>query len=187
MKLYLVRHGESETNKSGSFTGWLDVALTEKGRGDAEEAARLIKEVNFDKVYSSDLKRALETARIALPGHEYETTSLLREIRLGSLEGQPLTAITDENRARIPTEGYAMYGGESNEEFKKRVTDFLKTVETAEAENVIAFSHAGFVRAVLDEVVGVRLSRGAVKCANCTVAVFEFIGGKWSLHSWINV
>ena len=77
MKLYLIRHGESEGNLLGVFSGWLQHNLTEKGREDACKAGRIIKKVKFDKVYSSDLNRAIETAKIALPDYECEPTPLM--------------------------------------------------------------------------------------------------------------
>ncbi len=67
-KLVLLRHGESEWNKLNLFTGWTDVDLTEKGREEAEEAGRLLKEggFTFDIAYTSVLKRAIRTLNIVL-------------------------------------------------------------------------------------------------------------------------
>ncbi len=67
-KLVLLRHGESEWNKLNLFTGWTDVDLTEKGRQEAEEAGRLLKEggFTFDIAYTSVLKRAIRTLNIVL-------------------------------------------------------------------------------------------------------------------------
>ena len=62
-KLVLVRHGESEWNVANLFTGWTDVELSEKGRGEAREAGRLLKAegFQFDVAYTSVLKRAIRT------------------------------------------------------------------------------------------------------------------------------
>ena len=62
MFLYVIRHGESETNLSRHWTGWNDVNLTEKGRKDAERAGAMLQGIPFDQIYSSDLTRALHTA-----------------------------------------------------------------------------------------------------------------------------
>ena len=83
MKVFVVRHGESETNRNACWTGWMDVALTQKGREDATLARRLLSGVKFDKIYASDLQRAKCTAEIAIPGCQYETSALLREINVG--------------------------------------------------------------------------------------------------------
>jgi 2,3-bisphosphoglycerate-dependent phosphoglycerate mutase len=67
-KLVLLRHGESVWNKENLFTGWTDVDLSEKGREEAKEAGRLLKEQGyiFDLAYTSVLKRAIRTLWITL-------------------------------------------------------------------------------------------------------------------------
>ena len=64
----LLRHGQSLWNKIPTFTGWCDVPLTDVGIKQAEGAARLMKEKGFvfGSVYSSELKRAYETAEVVL-------------------------------------------------------------------------------------------------------------------------
>jgi len=66
--LVLLRHGESTWNKENRFTGWTDVDLTEKGRREAAEAGRLLKEggYTFDVAYTSVQTRAIRTLHIAL-------------------------------------------------------------------------------------------------------------------------
>ncbi len=66
--LVLVRHGQSEWNKKNLFTGWRDVELTEQGRKEATEAGDLMKAagLEFDVAYTSALKRAQETNKLAL-------------------------------------------------------------------------------------------------------------------------
>ena len=51
----------------------------------------------------------------------------------------------------------------------------------------LLFSHAGWLRGMLDIVLGLRLPRARVRCKNCTVAVFEYTDSGWSLHSWVNL
>ena len=68
MKLVLIRHGESEWNKLNLFTGWTDVDLSDKGREEAKNAGKILKEegYDFDVCYTSYLKRAIHTLNIAL-------------------------------------------------------------------------------------------------------------------------
>ena len=68
IKLVLLRHGESTWNRENRFTGWTDVDLTDRGREEAAEAGRLMKEGGyvFDVAYTSVLKRAIRTLWIAL-------------------------------------------------------------------------------------------------------------------------
>lgn len=68
MKLVLVRHGESEWNKLNLFTGWMDVDLSDKGREEAKNAGKVLREdgYDFDICFTSYLKRAIHTLNIAL-------------------------------------------------------------------------------------------------------------------------
>jgi len=67
-KLILLRHGQSQWNLENRFTGWTDVSLTEKGITEAQSAGKLMQKHNIeiDLIFSSVLKRANETAKLAL-------------------------------------------------------------------------------------------------------------------------
>lgn len=93
-KLVLLRHGESEWNKSNRFTGWTDVDLTDEGRRQAEAAGRLMKEegFTFDICYTSVLKRAIRTLWIAMDEMDLlwlpvEKSWRLNERHYGGLQG----------------------------------------------------------------------------------------------------
>ncbi|MEJ2325984.1 MAG: 2,3-diphosphoglycerate-dependent phosphoglycerate mutase [Chromatiaceae bacterium] len=68
IRVLLLRHGESEWNKSNQFTGWTDVDLTEEGRKQAKQAGEILRQegYTFDVAYTSVLKRAIRTLWIAL-------------------------------------------------------------------------------------------------------------------------
>ena len=186
MKLYLIRHGQSETNLKKCFTGWSQAKLTRQGEADAVGVRPMLQKIRFDKIYSSDLIRAMRTAELAIPGCEYETTPLLREVGMGSLEWQPIAEVEADMKTKNTGElGYAMYGGESKVQLRQRAKDFLALVENSGHETVAAFSHWGFIAAVLDEVFGIILPRRIV-CKNCTIGILEYDQGQWKLYSWIN-
>jgi 2,3-bisphosphoglycerate-dependent phosphoglycerate mutase len=67
-RLVLLRHGESVWNRENRFTGWTDVDLSEKGRAEARDAGRLLRDekFEFDVAHTSVLKRAIRTLWIAL-------------------------------------------------------------------------------------------------------------------------
>lgn len=186
MRVYVIRHGESETNLSKQFTGWLDVHLTEKGIEQAKQVGQRLKNITFDKIYSSDLQRARETAEAALPGCIYETTALAREISVGSLMNKPFSTLTPEQREQTVTDGYAAYGGESKEDLYGRIRDLLRELEGLDCETVAVFCHGGWLRAMLETVLGTYLPRKCVCCDNCAMGIFEFADNTWVLHSWIN-
>ena len=187
MRVYVIRHGESETNLAQKWTGWLDVHLTGKGKEDARKAGAFLENISIDKVLASDLIRAVETAEIGLPNCSYETTPLLREINVGTLASKPLSVVSDEQRERIAKYGYVDFGGETRELFNRRIHQVMNKLEALSCETVALFTHAGWMRGMLDAVLGTQLPRKHVQCNNCTVAIFEFINGTWQLHSWINL
>jgi 2,3-bisphosphoglycerate-dependent phosphoglycerate mutase len=93
-KLVLLRHGESTWNQENRFTGWTDVDLTGKGREEAAEAGRLLREGGyvFDLAYTSVLKRAIRTLGIALDALELLWIPVTKNWRLnerhyGALQG----------------------------------------------------------------------------------------------------
>jgi len=93
-KIVLLRHGESTWNKENRFTGWTDVDLTEKGRAEAAEAGRLLREGGFvfDSAYTSVLKRAIRTLFITLDTLDQLWIPVIKSWRLnerhyGALQG----------------------------------------------------------------------------------------------------
>ena len=93
-KIVLLRHGESAWNKENRFTGWTDVDLTEKGVAEAEKAGVTLREYgfNFDKAYTSYLKRAVKTLNCVLDKMNLdwipvEKSWRLNEKHYGDLQG----------------------------------------------------------------------------------------------------
>ena len=66
MKIYIIRHGQTEWNKSGRLQGQTDIALNENGKELAVKVGYALKEISFDRVISSPLARAVETAQLVL-------------------------------------------------------------------------------------------------------------------------
>ena len=101
--LVLLRHGESEWNAKNLFTGWVDVALTEKGRDEAVRAGRLIADADVlpDVLHTSVLRRAITTAQLALDASERHWVPVARSWRLnerhyGALQGKDKKATLEE-------------------------------------------------------------------------------------------
>lgn len=90
--LVLVRHGESQWNLENKFTGWVDVELTDKGREEAKRAGERLKDLKFDKAYTSTLKRAQNTLTLILKVIRQENIPIekdkaLNERMYGDLQG----------------------------------------------------------------------------------------------------
>lgn len=91
-RLILVRHGESVWNLENKFTGWVDVELSEKGVAEAHKAGKALKDIEFDYLFTSVLKRAINTANIILEEKGIkdiptERDQALNERHYGDLQG----------------------------------------------------------------------------------------------------
>lgn len=102
-KLVLLRHGQSAWNKTNQFTGWVDVPLTEQGVEEAKRGGELLKEKNVlpDIVFTSLLRRAINTANIALDSADrlwipVERNWRLNERHYGALQGKNKSEIRQE-------------------------------------------------------------------------------------------
>lgn len=94
IKIVLVRHGESVWNKENKFTGWTDVELSDKGKEEAIEAGKNLLDNNykFDIVYTSILKRSIDTANLILKEMKNTNVDIRRSYKLnerhyGALQG----------------------------------------------------------------------------------------------------
>ena len=101
--LVLLRHGESDWNAKNLFTGWVDVDLTEKGRSEAANGGKLLKEADVlpDVVHTSLLRRAITTAHLALDVADRHWIPVNRSWRLnerhyGALQGKDKKATLEE-------------------------------------------------------------------------------------------
>jgi len=92
MEIYFVRHGQTIFNLMSKMQGWSDTPLTDKGVEDLKKTGEYLKNTHFDALYSSDLKRAMDTAKILESKNEVSKLNLktsrnFREIFFGSFEG----------------------------------------------------------------------------------------------------
>lgn len=192
MNVYFVRHGQSEANANRVYSGWSQVPLTEKGLQDAANAGKIMKNVHFDKVYSSDLLRARQTCETALPGIKYETDVLLREISTGILTGQKHMEVRARygaaHMACVEKRDYSRYGGENHEMHCARVATFMKNLEENAVDgNVAIFCHDGTCKAILRYVMGVDFHPYRVTNANGSVNIVTWNGQSWLLKRWNQV
>jgi alpha-ribazole phosphatase len=165
-QLVLVRHGETEWNRDRRIQGQTDIALSERGREQARRLALRLSREAIDVVYSSDLKRAAETAQPVAQalGVRVHTTPLLREVGFGVWEGLTVSEV----EARWPAE-YAAWRhdsvrcrppeGEQIEELQRRSLACATEILAAHAGQTIAIvAHGGSVKAILCGLMGFSLS-----------------------------
>lgn len=143
--VYAVRHGESVWNAEGLITGWSDVALTARGERQARAARLLLEHETFDAIWSSDLQRAIHTARLALG--EPRLDARLRELDFGELDGKPWSAVESWAGRQVgDIERFGAPGGETLEALTSRVRGFL---EALPGGRHAVFCHGGVVRSML--------------------------------------
>jgi 2,3-bisphosphoglycerate-dependent phosphoglycerate mutase len=101
--LVLLRHGESEWNAKGLFTGWVDVGLTAKGEAEARHGGELLREAALlpDVLHTSVLRRAIQTAEIALEAAERSWVPVRRSWRLNE---RHYGALQGKNKAQVRVE-----------------------------------------------------------------------------------
>ena len=100
--IYLVRHGKTDKNKANVLQGRSDQPLNAEGIKEAEDAAKKLGSIKFSHVYSSPLRRAVETARILVPGFEPTLDDRLMEMDYGPYEGADLKNPSPELTAIVP-------------------------------------------------------------------------------------
>ena len=182
MKLYLIRHGQTDNNVKRCFSGWYPAQLTDEGRDQARRVGRRLRGFTFDRVYASVLDRTIETAGLVFPGYEMIPTSDVREIHVGSLGGRPYA----EGDALLNHScDFTPFGGENREQLLARISRFLQEVETLPCERVAAVTHGAWVCHVLDVISGGFLGTRHMICENCSVSVLEYVADRgWRLIKW---
>jgi probable phosphoglycerate mutase len=145
LDVYLLRHGETAWTRTGQHTGGTDLPLLPAGEDQARHLGALLRGVEFAGVWSSDMRRARETAALAGFAHP-QVTPLLREFDYGQYEGMT----TDEIHRRQP--GWEIYrdgcpGGESPGRLVARTREFLECLAGQEGRFAV-FSHGHFLRAL---------------------------------------
>ena len=152
--ILLARHGETDWNAERRWQGHTDRPLNERGRGQAGALAERLEETSLEAVWSSDLRRARDTATVVAErqGVGLKTTADLREVNVGSWAG--LTR--SEAETRFP-EAFAQWkagfvgweDGETYEELSERVVRaLLRIAEEHPTRPVLVVSHGGCIRAI---------------------------------------
>jgi probable phosphoglycerate mutase len=192
-RLIIVRHGETEANLAGRWQGHGDSPLTEVGVAQAEAVAQRLGDCGFSTLYSSDLGRAHQTARIIAgqTGHAVVLDRRLRERHLGVFQGLTRAEMADrypEAYRLYRTSGpdYAIPGGESARQRFERAIAGLEEIALKHAgETVVVVTHGGVLNGLMRYALGIPLdSPRQFKIWNGSINVFLFEDGHWMLETW---
>ena len=191
MDLYLVRHGETESNIERRYQGWSESPLSQAGIRQAEKAAHFLGRQNLSGLYCSDLSRAFHTARVigSSSGLKPEVTPLLREINFGRWEGMTYDEIEQQygndirNWLDDPFNRSAP-DGETLDQVCARMKSFLEHLEQQgnEGQSFAAVSHGGSIRALLFNVLGMdTASFWDLKVANASISLVRKESGRYKV------
>jgi broad specificity phosphatase PhoE len=153
-EVLLIRHGETDLNRDLKFIGFSDPELNDTGRRQAEALREKFMSEEITCIYSSDLRRCVETAYIISGGAEIIVSDRIREMNFGIFESRTNEEVRTEYRdefnlwlsdiinRRIP-------GGESFREMSERVLDYFRQVTALDGDRIAFVSHSGCIRVIL--------------------------------------
>ena len=194
MKIYLVRHGETDWNQAGLLQGQTDIALNAQGLEQAREAAERLKEVPFEIAFCSPLIRAKRTAETIIGDRKITLTTdeRLRELNFGPWEGVDIRTIKDAASQPFTNPGSYIppEGAESFAQLYKRSGEFVDQVLLpleGTYETVLVVAHGGVNRSILNHVLNIPVDDfWRMHMGNCATAILECTDGKLSMLEYID-
>ncbi|MEN8302955.1 MAG: histidine phosphatase family protein [Campylobacterota bacterium] len=151
MKITLVRHSEVIKKYQGKYNGHIDIALSSKGKNDAKELAKKLQNIEFDKIYCSDLLRAKQTLAAFKLSQEPIYTNRLREKSWGRHEGKSFNEIQSEGLEYKNFEQWiSALDGEDIQKYTQRIQNyFYETLLKQQAKNILVVTHSGVIKTLL--------------------------------------
>jgi len=179
MKVYIIRHPETEYDLKGLLKGHKDSRLSKQGRLIAEKLGNKLKNKNISKIYSSDLGRCLETSKLVNKSLQVQIISVpeLRERNFGELNGKPVELV--RKTLDLEDDDQLAPGGESFNQMRRRVLDFIRT--THSEKPILVVTHAGGLHALLSEAYNVNFTSKTCNTDVENILVFELENKKLRL------
>jgi len=186
--ILLVRHGATEWSVAGRHTGRTDIALTDLGVEQAVQAGPLIHQLlrgTVPLVFTSPLRRAADTAALAMPHHEVEQVAALMEYDYGAYEGLTSSEILRDD-PNFDLFGVGCPGGENVLQVSARCDSFVAKLErTAAGRSVVAFTHGHLGRILTARLLGLPASAaGSLWNDTATVGVLNLHRNRLVLVGW---
>jgi len=188
VKVILIRHGETDWNREQIFRGRIDVALNEVGLAQAGAVKESLKDVKIDRIYSSPLSRAFETASVLGEnrGLKVEIEKGFIDIDFGRWQGLSHEKVKEEHKGLYETwlaepHNVVFPEGESLEDVSKRSMGTLeKVIENHPGETLAIVSHRVLNKVLLCAILGLKLSRfWYIKQDTCAINRFEYKDGNY--------
>ncbi|MGH7192100.1 MAG: histidine phosphatase family protein [Candidatus Saccharimonadales bacterium] len=181
MLLYCVRHGESTYNLEGRLQGQSDTHLSPLGQKHAAAIAATLSQLPIEAVYSSPLRRALETAQPLADalGLSPLCDDRLKEIDIGVFQGTLATELGDRfpqeaARWRSQDPDYQIPGGESRRHLMARAEAAFHEIHEAGHEQAVVVAHGGVLAAALKALLAVPAERNPFSLYNGSISMLEW-------------
>jgi len=186
-RIIFVRPGETNWNQIDRWQGWLDVPLNEHGELQARRLANFLRNIGVESLYTSDLRRASQTADIiaAACGLTPKADARLRERNIGRWQGMT----RDEAEIWFPDQ-YAAYNsermtyripdGESVSDVRARMVEAFKLIEADSAETTVLVSHTVSIRALLMDIIDGYIPREH-RLLNSSVTTIQREDNAWKI------
>lgn len=161
MKVYIIRHGETQFNRLGILQGNINSQLLDESKEKAKKIIKWAEDMSFDFVFSSDLDRAFETATIISNGkYNICKNKYIGEMTFGDWQGKTKEEIflneeykKEYNNYFFKPQNYKnINGGESFSDLINRVNEFLRYLRKLYAEgakNILVVTHGAFIKALV--------------------------------------
>ena len=149
--IYFVRHGQTNWNITKRIQGQVDIPLNENGREQARNISEEIANLKIDKIISSDLSRAKETAEIINQRMQKKLIidERLREINYGLIEGTRRLDLSEKTWKIYDTEPEKLHA-ESKKDVYERIKSFFEEIHSSNNdENILVVTHGGILRMVM--------------------------------------
>ena len=175
MKVYFVRHAQTKENEEVRLQGPLTGDFTKEGKKQLRRLKRRLEKINFDTIFSSDLRRCVETTKyLYKEARKVKYLSILREKNNGDFVGAKAKEI-DWNKLAGTFETQKLPGGESLEDVKKRVDKFLKLLRHQKEKNILVIGHGAFLKILLGRLLSFDLRRTifGLHIDHCSITTIE--------------
>jgi alpha-ribazole phosphatase len=195
LKLILVRHGETDSNKNATYCGFTDAPLNDNGAMQAQSAKEKLKAYAIDQIYASPLARTKKTAEIINESRGIDICYLdyLKERNFGKWEDLSFQQIKErysEQYEQLEQDwiNYVVPDGECALTFHERVTSFIQgLMDSCDNKTVLIITHLGCIRSMIAFLLGMKIEdmwrfkvdNGGITCIEITegYAVLTLLNG----------
>ena len=153
MRVFVIRHGQTESNKNRRLMGHVDTPLKQRSITTTKSLSETFKSISLDKIFTSDLGRSFITAYYFAKEldslHLITASKKIREVDYGELTHMKKNYVIKHYPLYKKEWNYVFPKGESYSQVRDRVFDFLKKQETKGYDNILLVTHSGVIRCLM--------------------------------------